>query len=260
FTGHCRIASSKLSKYLVQDLIECFKQRLTGSAYRLFIEVKFQSVEEFLCSVKRTFAAKKTLVYYYGDLNQLRQKPNESIVRYACRTRDLESALLDASRNEYGGTWSEEGIKSEVLKKFINGTNHFIRAELKQAGNRDLTEAIENAIIIEQNIIESDPNLLYNGCHNNYNQHRNTHPTGSRTAQITRPEAGTELTYAIQQETPLCKLSNTTNSTVFSYNVLPFKPVKFVSGGFLTDPKPRISSYVRVLNPEIPKILLKEQE
>ncbi|KAI4472456.1 hypothetical protein M0802_016806 [Mischocyttarus mexicanus] len=321
FTGHCRIASSKLSKYLVQDLIECFKQRLTGSAYRLFIEVKFQSVEEFLCSVKRTFAAKKTLVHYFGDLNQLRQKPNESI----------------------------------VLKKFINGTNHFIRAELKQAGNRDLTEAIENTIIIEQNIIESDPNLLYNGCHNNYNQHRSimynnqkypnannrnlnrdysrdirhfncyqnlqplffpeerrnyrqhnyrnqrsenyennktyntyensklknvgnafsplayyetdrfdtrtdTHPTGSRTAQITRPEAGTELTYAIQQETPFCKLSNTTNSKVFSYNVLPFEPVKFVSGGFLTDPKPRISSYVRVLNPEIPKILLKEQE
>ncbi|KAI4485589.1 hypothetical protein M0802_012694 [Mischocyttarus mexicanus] len=87
-----------------------------------------------------------------------------------------------------------------------------------------------------------------------------THPTGSRTAQITRPEAGTELTYAIQQETPLCKLSNTTNSKVLSYNVLPFEPVKFVSGGFLTDPKPRITSCVRVLNPEIPKILLKKQE
>ncbi|KAI4472400.1 hypothetical protein M0802_016863 [Mischocyttarus mexicanus] len=87
-----------------------------------------------------------------------------------------------------------------------------------------------------------------------------THPTGSRTAQITRSEAGIELTYAIQQEIPLCKLSNTTNSKVLSYNVLPFEPVKFVSGGFLTDPKPRITSYVRVLNPEIPKILLKEQE
>ncbi|KAI4472506.1 hypothetical protein M0802_016756 [Mischocyttarus mexicanus] len=87
-----------------------------------------------------------------------------------------------------------------------------------------------------------------------------THSTGSRTAQITRPEAGTELTYAIQQETLLCNLSNTTNSKVFSYNVLPFEPVKFVSGGFLTDPKPGITGCVRVLNPEIPKILLKKQE
>ncbi|KAI4476069.1 hypothetical protein M0802_014936 [Mischocyttarus mexicanus] len=71
---------------------------------------------------------------------------------------------------------------------------------------------------------------------------------GSRTAIITRLKAGTELTYAIQQKTPLCKLSNTTSSKVLSYNVLPFEPVKFTSGGFLADPKPRITGYVRVMN------------
>ncbi|KAI4475915.1 hypothetical protein M0802_014980 [Mischocyttarus mexicanus] len=345
FTGHCRIASSKLSKYLVQDLIECFKQRLTGSAYRLFIEVKFQSVEEFLCSVKRTFAAKKTLVHYFGDL------------------------------------------KTDLLKGFTDGITTSIRTELRLNGNKTLTDAIADAIALENKTTPNPPNPSYNRNNNNrnsngrypdqpprytdrnndnfnrpdnrnnYNSNQNrsimyndkkypnannrnlnrdynrdirhfncyqnlqprffpeerrnyrqhnyrnqrsenyennktyntyensklknvgnafsplayyetdrfdtrtdTHPTGSRTAQITRPEAGTELTYAIQQETPLCKLSNTTNSKVFSYNVLPFEPVKFVSGGFLTDPKPTISSYVRVLNPEIPKILLKEQE
>ncbi|KAI4475683.1 hypothetical protein M0802_015071 [Mischocyttarus mexicanus] len=51
--------------------------------------------------IKRTFAANKTLNHYIGDLSHLRQKPNENIVRYACRTRDLESALLDAVRNEH---------------------------------------------------------------------------------------------------------------------------------------------------------------
>ncbi|KAI4474409.1 hypothetical protein M0802_015619 [Mischocyttarus mexicanus] len=168
FTKACKTAASQLSKYLVQDLIECFKQRLTGSAYQLFVDVKFQSLEEFFCAVKRTFAANKTLTYYFGDLSQLKQKPDESVVRYACRTRNLESALLDASRTEHtnGGTWSEDDIKSEVLKKFINGTNYLIRAELKQSGNRDLTEAIENATIIEQNVMETDPGLLNRGKSN----------------------------------------------------------------------------------------------
>ncbi|KAI4482511.1 hypothetical protein M0802_013643 [Mischocyttarus mexicanus] len=71
-------------------------------------------------------------------------------------------------RNEHsnGGTWSEENIKSEVLKNFITGTNHFIRAKLKQLGNRDLTEAIEDATIIEQNIMEADPGLLNKGKNN----------------------------------------------------------------------------------------------
>ncbi|KAI4475801.1 hypothetical protein M0802_015026 [Mischocyttarus mexicanus] len=400
FTGHCRIASSKLSKYLVQDLIECFKQRLTGSAYRLFIEVKFQSVEEFLCSVKRTFAAMKTLVHYFGDLNQLRQKPNESIVRYACRSRELETALIDSIKTEFPENSAQiiNKVETDLLKGFTDGITTSIRTELRLNGNKTLTDAIADAIALENKTTLNPPNPSYNRNNNNrnsngryeerytntenrtyrfnynqdrrypdqpprytdrnndnYNQHRSimyndqkypnannrnlnrdynrdirhfncyqnlqlrffpeerrnyrqhnyrnqrsenyennktyntyensklknvgnafsplayyetdrfdtrtdTHPTGSRTAQITRPEAGTELTYAIQQETPLCKLSNTTNSKVFSYNVLPFEPVKFVSGGFLTDPKPRISSYVRVLNPEIPKILLKEQE
>ncbi|KAI4481588.1 hypothetical protein M0802_013915 [Mischocyttarus mexicanus] len=167
-TPSLRPPPSELSKYLVQDLIECFKQRLTGSAYQLFVDVKFQSLGEFFCAVKRTFAANKTLTYYFGDLSQLKQKPNESVVRYACRTRNLESALLDASRTEHtnGGTWSEDDIKSEVLKKFINGTNYLIRAELKQSGNRDLTEAIENATIIEQNVMETDPGLLNRGKSN----------------------------------------------------------------------------------------------
>ncbi|KAI4472799.1 hypothetical protein M0802_016498 [Mischocyttarus mexicanus] len=400
FTGHCRIASSKLSKYLVQDLIECFKQRLTGSAYRLFIEVKFQSVEEFLCSVKRTFAAKKTLVHYFGDLNQLRQKPNESIVRYACRTRELETALIDSIKTEFPENSAQiiNKVETDLLKGFTDGITTSIRTELRLNGNKTLTDAIADAIALENKTTLNPPNPSYNRNNNNrnsngryeerytntenrtyrfnynqdrrypdqpprytdrnndnYNQHRSimyndqkypnannrnlnrdynrdirhfncyqnlqprffpekrrnyrqhnyrnqrsenyennktyntyensklknvgnafsplayyetyrfdtrtdTHPTGSRTAQTTRPEAGTELTYAIQQETPLCNLSNTTNSKIFSYNVLPFEPVKFVSGGFLTDPKPRISSYVRVLNPEIPKILLKEQE
>ncbi|KAI4476394.1 hypothetical protein M0802_014874 [Mischocyttarus mexicanus] len=83
-------------------------------------------------------------------------------------TLNLESALLDASRTQHtnGGTWSEDDIKSEVLKKFINGTNYLIWAELKQSENRDLTEAIENATIIEQNVMETDLGLLNRGKSN----------------------------------------------------------------------------------------------
>ncbi|KAI4475682.1 hypothetical protein M0802_015070 [Mischocyttarus mexicanus] len=211
----------------------------------------------------------------------------------------------------------------EYRINFINGT---IQAELKKAGTRRkrLTEAIENPIIIEQSIIESDPNLLYYGYNNNYNpprrimyndrkypnannrnlnrdynrdirhfnryqnsqprsflekrpnyrqhEYRNQRPEnyennktytplmGSRTAQITWSEAETEFTYMIQQETSLCKLSNTTCNKVLTYNVLSFEPVKFTSSAFLADPKPRITGYVRALNPKIPKILLKKQE
>ncbi|KAI4488747.1 hypothetical protein M0802_011357 [Mischocyttarus mexicanus] len=57
-----------------------------------------------------------------------------------------------------------------ALKNFINGTNHFICAELNKAGNCELTEAIKNAIIIEKDIIETDLNLLH------FHRYQNSQP------------------------------------------------------------------------------------
>ncbi|KAI4475204.1 hypothetical protein M0802_015247 [Mischocyttarus mexicanus] len=215
--------------------------------------VEFHTIEGFLKAVKKTFSPRQVVNQYMGEIGNLKQKSNETIMQYACRTREIETALVDAIKTEYPNNSDQiiNKIEADLLKNFIDGTAHFIRTELRTSGCQDLTDAIADAIAIETSITPNPPNLSYN---------RNTHPTESRTAQITRSEAGTELTYAIQQETSLCKLSNTTSSKVLSYNVLPFEPVKFTSGGFLTYSKPRITGYVRVLNREIPKILLKKQE
>ncbi|KAI4479274.1 hypothetical protein M0802_014406 [Mischocyttarus mexicanus] len=332
FIKSCENATTKLVRYSIQDIIQTFKSRLMGSAYRLFIGVEFHTIEEFLEAVKKTFSPRKTANQYIGEIGNLRQNPNETVMQYACRTRELETALIDSIKTEFPENSAQiiNKVETDLLKGFTDGITTSIRTELRLNGNKTLTDVIADAIALENKTTPNPPNPSYNRNNNNrnsngrhfncyqnlqprffpeerrdYSQHNyrnqrsedyennktyntyensklknvgnafsplayyetdrfdtrtDTHPTGSRTAQITRPEAGTELTYAIQQETPLCKLSNTTNSKVFSYNVLPFEPVKFVSGGFLTDPKPRITSYVRVLNPEIPKILLKEQE
>ncbi|KAI4485663.1 hypothetical protein M0802_012633 [Mischocyttarus mexicanus] len=100
FTRACRTAAARLNRLSERDIIECLWQRITVRAHELFIDVDFHTIEEFLKSIKGTFAGNKTLNQYIGVLGHLTQHPNEDIMQYACRTRRLETVLLDAMRNE----------------------------------------------------------------------------------------------------------------------------------------------------------------
>ncbi|KAI4491276.1 hypothetical protein M0802_010209 [Mischocyttarus mexicanus] len=184
FTKPCQDASAKFFRYSVQDLIESFKLRLTGDAYRLFTRARFETVEDFIRAIKETFS-KRTLNQYLRDLGDLRQRFNENMVQYACRTRKLERALLDVIKSEYpnGGNIvvkKLEQIEADVLKSFIDGTTHFIRRKLIHAENRNLIAAITNAITIEQKLIKSNPNLLYNENNNNHGLTHDTRYDGRR--------------------------------------------------------------------------------
>ncbi|KAI4479455.1 hypothetical protein M0802_014383 [Mischocyttarus mexicanus] len=72
-----------------------------GSAYRLLIGVEFHAIEEFLEAVKKTFSPRKTANQYIGEIGNLRQNPNETVMQYACRIRELETALIDSIKSEF---------------------------------------------------------------------------------------------------------------------------------------------------------------
>ncbi|KAI4482989.1 hypothetical protein M0802_013533 [Mischocyttarus mexicanus] len=141
---------TKLVRYSAQDIIDNFKLRLMGGAYQLLVGVEFHTIEGFLKAVKKTFSSRKTVNQYMGEIGNLKQKSNETIMQYACRTRELETA-------------------SRLLKSFIDGTAHFIRTELRTSGSQDLTEAIADAIAIETSITPNPPNLSYNRNNSNRN-------------------------------------------------------------------------------------------
>ncbi|KAI4474439.1 hypothetical protein M0802_015604 [Mischocyttarus mexicanus] len=171
FIKSCENAMTKLVRYSAQDIIQTFKLRLTGGAYRLFIGVEFHTIEGFLKAVKKTFSPRQAVNQYMGEIGNLKQKSNETIMQYACRTRELETALVDAIKTEYPNNSDQiiNKIEADLLKSFIDGTAHFIRTELRTSGSQDLTDAIADAIAIETSITPNPPNLSYNRSNSNRN-------------------------------------------------------------------------------------------
>ncbi|KAI4476909.1 hypothetical protein M0802_014802 [Mischocyttarus mexicanus] len=101
FIKSCENTTTKLVRYSIQDIIQTFKSRLMGSAYRLLIGVEFHAIEEFLEAIKKTFSPRKTANQYIGEIGNLRQNPNETVMQYACRIRELETALIDSIKTEF---------------------------------------------------------------------------------------------------------------------------------------------------------------
>ncbi|KAI4473296.1 hypothetical protein M0802_016194 [Mischocyttarus mexicanus] len=160
---------TKLVRYSAQAIIQTFKLRLMEVAYRLLIGVEFHTIEGFLKAVKKTISSRKTVNQYIEEIGNIEQKSNETIMQYACTTRELETALIDAIKTEYPNNSDQiiNKIEADLLKSFTDGTAHFIRTELRTSGNQDLTDAIADAIAIETSITPDSQNLSYNRRNSN---------------------------------------------------------------------------------------------
>ncbi|KAI4475621.1 hypothetical protein M0802_015092 [Mischocyttarus mexicanus] len=171
FIKSCENATTKLVRYSIQDIIQTFKSRLMGSAYRLLIGVEFHTIEEFLDAVKKTFSPRKTANQYIGEIGNLRQNPNETVMQYACRTRELETALIDSIKTEFPENSAQiiNKVETDLLKGFTDGITTSIRTELRLNGNKTLTDAIADAIALEKKTTPNPPNPSYNRNNNNRN-------------------------------------------------------------------------------------------
>ncbi|KAI4472254.1 hypothetical protein M0802_017009, partial [Mischocyttarus mexicanus] len=171
FIKSCENATTKLVRYSIQDIIQTFKSRLMGSAYRLLIGVEFHPIEEFLDAVKKTFSPRKTANQYIGEIGNLRQNPNETVMQYACRTRELETALIDSIKTEFPENSAQiiNKVETDLLKGFTDGITTSIRTELRLNGNKTLTDAIADAIALEKKTTPNPPNPSYNRNNNNRN-------------------------------------------------------------------------------------------
>ncbi|KAI4473213.1 hypothetical protein M0802_016252 [Mischocyttarus mexicanus] len=171
FMKSCENATTKLVRYSIQDIIQTFKSRLMRSAYRLLIGVEFHAIEEFLEAVKKTFSPRKTANQYIGEIGNLRQNPNETVMQYACRTRELETALIDSIKTEFPENSAQiiNKVETDLLKGFTDGITTSIRTELRLNGNKTLTDAIADAIALENKTTPNPPNPSYNRNNNNRN-------------------------------------------------------------------------------------------
>lgn len=154
FSRACERARDLLAPSQESQLVQLIINKLEGDAYQVVEGNYYDSVTGLLDKLKTIFAPGKTVSQYRGELANIFKLPNETVLKYAGRIKDLRTAILDCYRRQKGNVdriFSEE-IDSEILEAFVNGlpSELITRIEHRPVGNLD--QAIEYAVKISRTL------------------------------------------------------------------------------------------------------------
>ncbi|KYN12145.1 hypothetical protein ALC57_15689 [Trachymyrmex cornetzi] len=131
------------------------RNKLTGHAYLAVEDEVHYTVEKFLDSLKKTFGTGRSSNYYRGQLSINYKKPNEHILDYIGRVKDLRCAIIEGDQTILRRRLviDEIGlIDSFTLESFYEGLPREFRTELRAEGNTGLTDAFDKAIAINKRL------------------------------------------------------------------------------------------------------------
>lgn len=154
FARACERARDLLSSVQEPQLVQFIINKLEGDAYQVVEGNVYTRVTDLLDKLKAIFAPNKSISQYRGELANTYKLPNETILRYAGRIKDLKFAILDGTRRQgkdISRAFSEE-IDKEVLEAFINGLPSNIITRMEHRQILHLDDAIEWASKISKNL------------------------------------------------------------------------------------------------------------
>nr|XP_034178587.1 DNA-binding protein HEXBP-like [Osmia lignaria] len=146
-------------------LISILKIKLKGEVYKALINSPINNINDFIQAIRVLFPSTENIYSLYAKLIELTQKPDETILSYGNRLRELVIQIKELKEMETGINQQtiedfDKIIKNDAVKSFRNGLKQEIRIELKQKD--DLNALILEAINLEsrlkkQNILRGDP-------------------------------------------------------------------------------------------------------
>lgn len=128
--------------------------RFQGHAYTIMQDTNFNTVAPLLRKLKRIFGSNKSLNQYTGELGNIYMKPNESILEYITRVKELQTAIIDCKTEQKGDLDSREfgNIERDVLESFVHGLPSELLMRLKLDGYNDVEKAFARSIQLSKTI------------------------------------------------------------------------------------------------------------
>jgi len=111
FIRACRRAKEIVPPSSERNLTKLLINKLRGRAYYAVEDEPCETVTQLTDLLTTAFGSAKTIDQYRGELSTVYQKPQEHMLDYICRVKDLRSSILDAERREIGSL-SEDTISS----------------------------------------------------------------------------------------------------------------------------------------------------
>ncbi|XP_076230298.1 uncharacterized protein LOC143176704 [Nomia melanderi] len=142
FSRACRRAREIISPTAERSLTKLILTKLRGRAYAAVEDENPCTVSELCNRLKTIFGPRHSVDHYRGELANIYMRPNEHILDYIGRVKDLKSAISGASRD----TVPMREIDSLSIDSFISGLIPTLRTELRISRLHNLSDIFDEAI------------------------------------------------------------------------------------------------------------------
>ena len=123
FTRACRRAKEIVPPSAERNLTKLLVNKLRGRAYYAVEDEPRENVTQLIDLLTSAFGSAKTIDQYKGELSTVYLKPQEHMLDYISRVKDLRSAIMDAERRTTGRVDDETALRINELtaRSFCEG-------------------------------------------------------------------------------------------------------------------------------------------
>lgn len=159
FARACKRAKESIPLVDEASFVRMLRNKLTHHAYLAVEDEIHPTVNLFLEALKRTFGPGRSANYYRGQLSIAYKKPNEHVLDYIGRIKDLKSAIIEGDQTDLGRPLSNNeiaAIESYALEAFYEGLPREYRIELRAEGYANFADACSKIIAINRRLERED--------------------------------------------------------------------------------------------------------
>lgn len=148
FCKMCERAANLIPRYHEYHLVQLITNKLYGHAYAAVEGTEYPSVFSLTKRLKQVFGPNKSTDQYRGELANIYMKPNEHILDYVERVRELQTSIMDGETTSAGfiGEVTQSSIEFSARDSFINGLPPDLLVRVKLEGPSTLDQAVVCAI------------------------------------------------------------------------------------------------------------------
>jgi len=147
FTRACRRAREIVPPSSERNLTKLLINRLRGRAYSAVEDEPCESITQLIDLLNIAFGSPKTIDQYRGELSTIHSKPQEHILDFITRVKDLRTAILDEERRVNG--YLTERVIMEVdgltARSFCDGLPLEYRLQMDHSLHTTPSEAFARA-------------------------------------------------------------------------------------------------------------------
>lgn len=156
FCKACERACKLIAPHQEYHLVQLIINKLQGHAYTAVEGTDYSKISELTKRLRQIFGPNKTVDQYRGELANIYMKPNEDILDYIERVKELRTAILDGETyNGYLDEYVRQSIERSAFDSFINGlpADLLVRVKLEMISTgSSLDSAITCAIQLSKTL------------------------------------------------------------------------------------------------------------